>query len=333
MRQLTELAIKHLPNPPEGNTKHLDPSLPGFGVRCTARSKSFFVMFGKERRLKTLGKWPELSLREARREAKRYLANPEHQKRSMSFSEAREAFLADCAQRLRQSTVDRYSYALKDITATGLDKVSLEVTDATRLKSLKVFYNWCIDHGLTDANPFARRKVIYGQRDRVLTDEEVAAIWQHDHKPYSDIVKMLLLTGQRRAQFADFQRDWIKDETIVFPSSVMKAGKEHIIPLLPAWEPYLPTASSNSWTRNKTRMDEDTQVSGYVIHDLRRFFSTSCARIGVPLHITELILDHRTQLTGVAAIYNRYSYLDEMRDALRHYGDWLSSTVLRHVKT
>ena len=251
----------------------------------------------------------------------------------MSFSEAREAFLADCAQRLRQSTVDRYSYALKDITATGLDKVSLEVTDATRLKSLKVFYNWCIDHGLTDANPFARRKVIYGQRDRVLTDEEVAAIWQHDHKPYSDIVKMLLLTGQRRAQFADFQRDWIKDETIVFPSSVMKAGKEHIIPLLPAWEPYLPTASSNSWTRNKTRMDEDTQVSGYVIHDLRRFFSTSCARIGVPLHITELILDHRTQLTGVAAIYNRYSYLDEMRDALRHYGDWLSSTVLRHVKT
>lgn len=31
--------------------------------------------------------------------------------------------------------------------------------------------------------------------------------------------------------------------------------------------------------------------------------------------------------------YNRYSYLDEMRDALRHYGDWLSSTVLRHVKT
>ena len=80
-------------------------------------------------------------------------------------------------------------------------------------------------------------------------------------------------------------------------------------------------------------MDEDTQVSGYVIHDLRRFFSTSCARIGVPLHITELILDHRTQLTGVAAIYNRYSYLNEMREALRQYGDWLSSTVLRHVKT
>jgi len=49
----------------------------------------------------------------------------------------------------------------------------------------------------------------------------------------------------------------------------------------------------------------------------------------VPLHITELILDHRTQLTGVAAIYNRYSYLDEMRDALRQYHDCLFSAVLK----
>ena len=113
----------------------------------------------------------------------------------------------------------------------------------------------------------------------------------------------------------------------------MKSGKEHIIPFLPEWEPWLPTASSNSWTRNKNRMDKDTEVTGYVLHDLRRFFSTSCARIGVPLHITELILDHRTQVTGVAAIYNRYSFLNEMRDALRQYHDWLSSTVLRHVKT
>ena len=251
----------------------------------------------------------------------------------MNFSEAREAFLADCAERLRPSTVDRYSYALKEITATSLDKISLEVTDSTQLKTLKVFYNWCIDRGLTVTNPFARRKVIYGQRDRVLTDDEVAAIWQHEHRPYSDIVKMLLLTGQRRAQFADFQRDWIKDETIVFPPSVMKSGKEHIIPFLPEWELFLPTNSSNSWTRNKTRMDKETGVTGYVIHDLRRFFATSCAKIGVPLHVTELILDHRTQLTGVAAIYNRYSYLDEMRDALRQYEYWLSSTVLRHVKT
>lgn len=332
MRQITELAIRNFKNPPQGNIKHLDPSLPGFGIRCTARSKSFFVMYGKERRLKTLGKWPSLSLKEARQAAKIILASPEPKRRSMTFSAARTAFLDDCAHRLRKTTSDRYYFALKDISATSLDNVSLDITDATQLKSLKVFYNWCIDRGITDTNPFARRKVVFAQRDRVLSDDEVRAIWEHEHKPYSDIVKMLLLTGQRRAQFANFNRDWIENDTICFPASVMKSGRKHIIPFLPEWEKHLPTTSSNSWTRNKNRMDKDTEVSGYVLHDCRRYFSTKCAKIGVPLHITELVLDHRSELSGVAAIYNRYSFLDEMRDAVQQYQDWIQSEVLRQVK-
>lgn len=144
---------------------------------------------------------------------------------------------------------------------------------------------------------------------------------------------MFLLIGQRRAEFADFQRQRIKDETIIFPPSVMKAGKEHIIPFLSEWEPYLPNQSSNSWARNKPGWTKIREVTGYVIHDLMRYLSTSCVKIGVPLHIKELILDHRRELTGVAVAYNRCSYLDEMRDALWRYRDWLSSTVLRHVKT
>jgi len=76
MSALTELTIRKLPNPASGSTKHLDPSLPGFGVRCTSRSKAFFVMFGEERRMKTLGKWPELSLKDARQAARSVLVCP-----------------------------------------------------------------------------------------------------------------------------------------------------------------------------------------------------------------------------------------------------------------
>ena len=71
--------------------------------------------------------------------------------------------------------------------------------------------------------------MIFAARDRVLTDEEVKAVWEHEHKPYSDIVKMLLLTGQRRGQFAAFNPDWIKDETIVFPASVMKSPASAVL--------------------------------------------------------------------------------------------------------
>jgi len=43
------------------------------------------------------------------------------------------------------------------------------------------------------------------------------------------------------------------------------------------------------------------------------------ARLGAPLHITEQLIDHRSQLSGVAAIYNRYDYLKEVREALEMY--------------
>jgi integrase len=310
-----------------GQRRIRDDTLPGFGLTLGTAKKTFFVMYGKERKLRTLGHWPSVSLKDARKAAKAILLQPPMKSRSVSFSEARKSFVADCTQRLRKSTADRYFFALKDIQATTLEGIDLNVTDPTQLKSLKVFYNWCMDRELTDRNPFARRKVIFDERDRVLSDAEVVSIFSHEHPPYSDIVKMLLLTGQRRAQFSNFDHSWIVDDTIVFPSSMMKSGREHILPLLPSWKKHLPTKSSNSWTRNKNRLDKLTGTTNWVLHDCRRYFSTTCAKLGVPLHITELILDHRSQLSGVALIYNRYTYLTEMRDALTLYEKHLNSLL------
>jgi len=224
-------------------------------------------MFGKERRLKTLGKWPSLSLREARSQAKVILATPTKKNRHMSFSEARDAFLADCAQRLRKSTADRYYFALKDITAHSLDTVSTDFTDPTQLKSLKAFYNWCIDRELTDRNPFARRKVIFDQRDRLLSDEEIAAIWKYERSPYSDIVKLLILTGQRRAQIAKFDPEWIDGGFVNFPASIMKSKRVHTIPVTPQMLQLLNSISPYAgWSKGKVRIDKHTGVSGWVLH-------------------------------------------------------------------
>jgi len=71
MRQkLSALAIERLPHPDSGSKKYWDTVLPGFGIRVSARSKSYFVMFGQDRRLKTLGKHPAVSLKQARDAAK-----------------------------------------------------------------------------------------------------------------------------------------------------------------------------------------------------------------------------------------------------------------------
>ena len=115
--RLTDLSIKQMPYTAAGQKKIRDDYLPGFGVIVGKANKTFFVMYGKERRTKTLGKWPSVSLKDARQMAKKLLASPPPATtlRSMSLSEAREAFLDDCATRLRQSTTDRYYYALKEI--------------------------------------------------------------------------------------------------------------------------------------------------------------------------------------------------------------------------
>lgn len=199
MSALTELTIRSLHCPAVGSVKYFDPSLPGFGVRCSARSKSFFVQFGAERRLKTLGKWPQISLLEARQSAKQLLVNPPLIITKVSFDDARSAFLEESATRLRASTVDRYRYSLKPISAKTLDGVPKNLTDPHQIATLKVFFNWCMDRDLADRNPYHRRKVIVRERDRVLTDDEVARLMAYEHRPYSDIVRLLCLTGQRRS--------------------------------------------------------------------------------------------------------------------------------------
>jgi hypothetical protein len=73
--RLTDLSIQRLPHT-QGQKTYWDDTLPGFGVRVGTRAKSFVVMFGRNRRLKTIGRYPDISLRDARTAAHGILASP-----------------------------------------------------------------------------------------------------------------------------------------------------------------------------------------------------------------------------------------------------------------
>lgn len=313
--RLTDLAVKKLPLLEKGQKSHWDDAMPGFGVRVGSRTKAFVVMFGKERRLKTIGKYPDISLKDARQAAREILAKPP-EKRSQSDADALTAFLEDCEERLRPATVERYKYAL----APHRETIDINTNNPNELKALKAFYNWCIDHGIRDRNPLIRRKVVFGVRDRLLTNKEVKAIYNYERQPYSTLIRLLLLTGQRRGQFATFDPSWVVDDVIIFPASAMKTKRQHIIPVTPTVLSLIPQLGKyGGWSKSKKRMDEKTKIENYVLHDFRRFFSTSMAQMGAPLHITEQIIDHRTQVSGVAEVYNLYKFIPEMRTALETY--------------
>jgi len=326
---LTDTVVRALPLQTTGSKKHWDDVTPGFGVRCSARSKSFIVMYGRDRRLKTLGKYPQISLREARSEAKRILAAKPDKKRLKSTTEAIRAYLDDAETWLRPNTLREYRRHLNKAPEKSLEKLArtdIDMTDAQAIKTWKVFFNWCMRNELTDRNPFQHVPVVFGERSRVLSNEELKQVWDYDYPPFSDYLKLQILTGQRIGQWQNYK---LSNDTIIFPFESMKGKREHVIPLTDAVAKLLPIAPFNGWSNAKVRLGKNVQLNEpWVVHDLRRTFSTNCAALGIPLHVTEKILDHRSgTISGVAAIYNRHTYMPEMREALDRYAAHIETVL------
>ncbi|MCB9929047.1 MAG: DUF4102 domain-containing protein [Alphaproteobacteria bacterium] len=119
--RLTDIAIKRLAFPETGQQTYWDEATPGFGLRCSQKSKSFVVMYGEKRRLKTLGRYPDFSLSEARKEARRFLADADErpdasEPPTIAFEEAKQRFLAHCEGRNKERTVKDYTRLLRPST-------------------------------------------------------------------------------------------------------------------------------------------------------------------------------------------------------------------------
>ncbi len=65
-------------------------------------------------------------------------------------------------------------------------------------------------------------------------------------------------------------------------------------------------------------------VAPYTLHDLRRTFTTTLQRLGVPLEVRERLTNHISGTSaGVAGVYGQYGYEKEMKDAIRKHDAYL----------
>jgi integrase len=367
--RLTDILIKNLKAPKSGQKTHFDEALPGFGVRISqGGSKSFVVMYGLQRRLKTLGRYPALSLADARKEAKRVQADALVEtvapqiRQPVTFDDARRRFLADSKVRNKERTHLGYHRLLHrhfefagnidSLTRADLmgaiEKLAGTPSEQQHaLTALRILMNWCVKRGFIDHSPMPRLSFSSPSRSNILTDADLAIVWRKAKEvgyPYGAIVQLLILTGQRRGEIAALRRSWIKDGTVTFPEGFTKNKREHRLPLsplastlvseLPEFDDLLFPARGaderpfNGWGKSKDRFDRSITVAPYTLHDIRRTFSSNLARLGTPIHVTEKLLNHLSgTISGVAAIYNRYSYLDEMRDAMQQHDAFLIKLV------
>ena len=251
---------------------------------------------------------------------------------------------------LRQYSTPLHKLPLAEIDrrtiAVLLGQVETECGATTRNRlrsSLSAFWAWAIAEGLAEQNPVTGTvKADEGaSRDRVLTHEELRKLWRSlSDNRFSEIVRLLLLTGARRNEIGNLTWDEIdlKRNLIVLPPDRTKNGRGLELPLsaqaLAIIErtprrnttPFLFSDANGykGWDQDKMSLDHRLGIAPWRLHDLRRTAATQMAELGVQPHIIEACLNHQSgHKSGVAGIYNRAKYADEMRSALARWADHL----------
>jgi integrase len=74
-------------------------------------------------------------------------------------------------------------------------------------------------------------------------------------------------------------------------------------------------------------------VAAFTLHDFRRTAATGLAALGVAPHVIERLLNHVTgTLGGVAGVYNRFRYRDEVRQGLQLWTNHLLAFETAQVR-
>jgi integrase len=210
--------------------------------------------------------------------------------------------------------------------------------------SLGAFFTWVIKEGLLDGdNPVAgtNKAIENGPRNRLLSDAELAMIWRGvGDDQYGTIVKLLILTGLRRGEIGELRWSEIDLDAglITLPPERTKNGRSHLVAMSAPVRALIEAQPRRAdrdrvfaevlWNDAKVALDKrlaeinDEPLAHWVLHDLRRAFSTALHdQLGVAPHVVETLLGHTGHKGGVAGTYNLASYATECERALNRWAD------------
>jgi integrase len=283
-------------------------------------------------------------------EVERYLEHKRNSLKPRSFIEDQRYLRKHSAplHRLKLEEIDRRTIA---VLLGQVETASGAITRNRLRSSLSSFWAWAIAEGLAEQSPVTgTAKADEGNsRDRVLTQDELRKLWRNlCEDKFSDIVRLLLLTGQRRGEISALawpEVDLARGMIILAPART-KNGRLHELPLSTQALAIIerqPRRNSSEflfsdkqgykdWDTAKTKLDQRIGIAPWRLHDLRRTCATQLGELGINPWIIEAVLNHYSKSTlgnvelpghrsGVAGVYQRAKYSDEMRRALQLWSD------------
>ena len=300
----------------------------------------------------TIGKYPDLSLKAARKEAAKITEASTVS--VVTVEQLITKYMSEVVERkhkrpeLAQGYMDRAvippigTQKVRDVTRAQLVSIIQDYSErgartADQLRSnLKKLFSYAVELGYRDTNPMLEVSsritgYIPNPRERVLSDDEIKDIWAWKNNTHgwqrteenARMLKFLLLTGLR---ISEARKGHQEGDKWIVPKELSKNGKAHWVYLTETAKQQLPlpTCSATNiqaWLRRKLGFDNDDR---YTPHDLRRTCATRMADNGVEPFIVERVLNHK--LEGVMAVYNRAEYERERIDAAM-----VMETVVREV--
>jgi integrase len=225
--------------------------------------------------------------------------------------------------------------------------------------AIRKFFNWCVEQGRLEQSPCLALKppVKANNRERVLSDVELVAVLNAAKAlgwPFGPIVQLLTFTAQRRGEVVGMKWDELDLTAKIWtiPSDRTKNHRTHVVPLTASAMAVIETLpriggsgfvfpargytgrAYSGYSKGKRALDSLAEQHDWTLHDLRRTAATGMAKAGVAPHVVEKILNHVSgTFGGVAGVYNRFGYLDEMREALTSWESYVVALTKKSQKS
>jgi integrase len=248
---------------------------------------------------------------------------------------------------------------IKDITRRdlldlldGMVESGRPVAANRALTAVRKLFNWAMERDIVASSPCAGVKPPTPEqsRDRVLSDDELRDIWLAADRlggPYAALIKLLMLTGQRRDEVARMTWREVELEARLWtlPKERSKNGQPHDIPLsdpavaileaLPRiGDTFVLTtdgkSAASNYGANKRQLDAllPADMPPWWLHDLRRTAASGMARLGINLPVIEKVLNHSSgSFGGIVGVYQRHDFADEKRHALERWGAHVADLI------
>jgi integrase len=331
-------------------TDFVDDTITGLALRVTSNgTKSWTLVHGTPRRRITLGRYPALSLAAARTAA----IEVREGRTSGTIAALAEVYLRACSgtrsapeieRRLRRDVLPIIGHISlrelhrRDITRVIDAKSSAPIAARRAFEDIRAMVRFAVSRGDLDYNPIDGMKgpPISKPRTRVLTDDEIRALWSKlDQLPddVARIVKLCLVTGQRLGEITGLTLTELDLDKRVWniPEARTKNGHPHSVPLSPLALEIINDGEIRVSRAQVSNIIYEAQakfgIAHWTAHDLRRSALTQMAQLGVPPIVLGHIANHRTTTkAGITlGVYVQHQYEREKREALELWADRLKA--------